>query len=327
MTKSYNFTSMSALPCGCPRKKSPKNRDTKSQTDVMYTALQDLLNQLTKHFCAIPKIMCQFLNRLEELVHQKSIDLPKETAGITVLASILYRWLMDFDKVCAACEARLSTETQRSVAMFAEIVWHVLVNLGKTKGGVRNPALPSDVDALLISKRDWLNQKVGQIKAFIASQPYEEYSVETVNESLADIQFTHMASALLADPKGAACLRHAYNFIQAQKDWLMNLVLVPGYILPPESSNLSEQSGRFNPLRQFALIGECAFNQDKIASFPFDWSTLLRSCLGASTDIVKRLAFNRSEMQEGASLEDSQRELVNALKAHFGVTVDSGDGH
>ena len=107
----------------------------------------------------------------------------------------------------------------------------------------------------------------------------------------------------------------------------MNLVLVPGYILPPESSNLSEQSGRFNPLRQFALIGECAFNQDKIASFPFDWSTLLRSCLGASTDIVKRLAFNRSEMQEGASLEDSQRELVNALKTHFGVTVDSGDGH
>ena len=37
-------------------------------------------------------------------------------------------------------------------------------------GGVRNPALPSDLDALLISKRDWLNQKVGQIKAYIASQ-------------------------------------------------------------------------------------------------------------------------------------------------------------
>lgn len=38
------------------------------------------------------------------------------------------------------------------------------------KGGVRNPNLPSDIDALLISKRDWLNQKVGQIKAQIASQ-------------------------------------------------------------------------------------------------------------------------------------------------------------
>lgn len=31
VTKSYNFTSMSALPCGCERKKSPKTRDTKSK--------------------------------------------------------------------------------------------------------------------------------------------------------------------------------------------------------------------------------------------------------------------------------------------------------
>ena len=37
-------------------------------------------------------------------------------------------------------------------------------------GGVRNPNLPSDVDALLISKRDWLNQKVGQVKTHIANQ-------------------------------------------------------------------------------------------------------------------------------------------------------------
>ena len=107
------------------------------------------------------------------------------------------------------------------------------------------------------------------------------------------------------------------------------MVLVPGHILPPEPSNSipgSEQSAGFNPLRQFAMIGESAFNQDKIASFPFDWSRLLKSSLGASADTVKRLAFNRSEMQEGAFLEDSQRELVNALKGHFGVTVDGGDG-
>ena len=47
-----------------------------------------------------------------------------------------------------------------------DAIWIFVFDLG----GVRNPALPSDVDALLISKRDWLNQKVGQIKAFIASQ-------------------------------------------------------------------------------------------------------------------------------------------------------------
>ena len=120
----------------------------------------------------------------------------------------------------------------------------------------------------------------------------------------------------------------ANQSLSIQQDWLMNLVLVPGHLLPPVPSNSiprTEQSERYNPLRQFSLIGECDFNQDKIASFPFDWSTLLQSCLGASADIVKRLAFNRSEMQGGAFLEDSQRKLVNALKAHFGVTVDSGN--
>ena len=119
----------------------------------------------------------------------------------------------------------------------------------------------------------------------------------------------------------------ANQTLSIQQDWLMDLVLVLGYILPPVPSNSipgNEQSERYNPLRQFSLIGECDFNQDMIASFPFDWSALLQSCLGASADIVKRLAFNRSEMQGGAFLEDSQRELVNALKAHFGVTVDRG---
>lgn len=45
-------------------------------------------------------------------------------------------------------------------------LFFVVVN----SGGVRNPNLPSDVDALLISKRDWLNQKVGQVKVHIANQ-------------------------------------------------------------------------------------------------------------------------------------------------------------
>lgn len=74
------------------------------------------------------------------------------------------------------------------------------------------------------------------------------------------------------------------------------------------------------------MIGEYAFNQGKIASFPFDWSRLLQSGLGSSADTVKRLAFNRSEMQEGAFLGDNEIEVVNALKAHYGVTVGGGDG-
>lgn len=299
-------------------------------TDALYSSLQELLNEMTAHFCAIPKILCQFFNKLQESVDQKLTDSSNEAAGIKVLASLLFRWLMDTDRVCSMCDAKLSSETQRSIAVFAEVVWHVLVNLGRTEGGVRNPNLPSDIDALLISKRDWLNQKVGQIKAQIASQNYEDYPVETVYDSVADLQFTHMASALMADKKAACSLRHSYNFIQANKDWLMNLVLVPGHILPPQpsrSTSGSKLNSLYNPLKQFSMIGEYAFSQEKIASFPFDWSKLLQSGLCSSKDIVKRLAFNRSEMQEGASLEDNELELVNALKAHYGVTVGSGAGN
>lgn len=118
------------------------------------------------------------------------------------------------------------------------------------------------------------------------------------------------------------------NHLFAQ-DWLMNLVLVPGHILPPQparSNPGSKQSSAFNPLSQFAMIGEYAFNQDKITSFPFDWNKLLQSGLVSSADTVKRLAFNRSEMQEGAFLEDREIELANALKGHYGVTVGGGDG-
>ena len=107
----------------------------------------------------------------------------------------------------------------------------------------------------------------------------------------------------------------------------MNLVLVPGHILPPQpsrSTQVSKQHTLFNPLKQFSMIGEYAFSQDKISSFPFEWSKLLQSGLCSSVETVKRLAFNRSEMQEGALSEDNEIELVNALKGHYGVSVGSG---
>ena len=114
----------------------------------------------------------------------------------------------------------------------------------------------------------------------------------------------------------------------------MNLVLVPDHILPSEPSRSipgSEQGTGFNPLRHFAMIGdygEGAFNLEKIASFPFDWTKLLQSSQGTTEDTVKRLAFNRSELHEAAFLENNagvERELVKAQKGHSGVTVGGGD--
>ena len=121
----------------------------------------------------------------------------------------------------------------------------------------------------------------------------------------------------------AAFLFMANQSLSIQQDWLMNLVLVPGHILPPVPSNSipgTEQSERYNPFRQFALIGECDFDQDKIASFPFDWSALLQSCLGASADIVKRLAFNiQAKCREGLFWRTARESLKMRLRHILGL--------
>ena len=49
-----------------------------------------------------------------------------------VLASVLYRWLMDPDKVSSVCETALSSSAKNSVKVFADVVWHVLV--GQSSG-------------------------------------------------------------------------------------------------------------------------------------------------------------------------------------------------
>ena len=45
---------------------------------------------------------------------------------------------------------------------------------------------------------------------FVLGRAYEEYQVETVYESVADLQFTHMASALNSDTRGENRVKFAF---------------------------------------------------------------------------------------------------------------------
>ena len=45
---------------------------------------------------------------------------------------------------------------------------------------------------------------------------YEEYQVETVYESVADLQFTHMASALISDTRGENHVKCVCVYVQVQ---------------------------------------------------------------------------------------------------------------
>lgn len=45
---------------------------------------------------------------------------------------------------------------------------------------------------------------------FVLCRAYEEYQVETVYESVADLQFTHMAFALISDTRGENRVKCAF---------------------------------------------------------------------------------------------------------------------
>jgi hypothetical protein len=108
----------------------------------------------------------------------------------------------------------------------------------------------------------------------------------------------------------------------------MNLIVIPGHILPPKPSAANQALCSFNPLQKYALIGEFAFDQAKIASFPFDWGALLQSDLGLVPNALRRLVCNRFEMQDGAYLEESEKDLVDKLKAFYGIkNVKDEDVH
>ena len=101
----------------------------------------------------------------------------------------------------------------------------------------------------------------------------------------------------------------------------MNLVLVTGHMLPPgptSTAHTGQQSA--NPLRLFAMIGEWAFNQDAIASFPFDWEALLQANLGIPPATVRRLALTRWELRAGAELTDEDKTQSSLLREYYGLT-------
>lgn len=108
----------------------------------------------------------------------------------------------------------------------------------------------------------------------------------------------------------------------------MNLILIPGHILPPNPSTNQIQSQSlcsFNPLQKYNLIGEFELDQDKIASFPFEWPSLLQSDLGLLPTAVRKLVCNRFELQEDAYLEDSEKVLVEKIKKLFGIKTENDD--
>ncbi|KAK3709538.1 hypothetical protein QZH41_018988 [Actinostola sp. cb2023] len=320
-TKSFNFTAMSSLPCGCPCKEpSKKPENTRGEADIIYYALYDLVSQLAENMNTVPSAMFQFVAVLQEMLQRKSID--SSTAGIKVLGWLICRWLSDSECLATDCETAPSPAVLNVVDMFAEVTWHMFVRLGDSTGLIDNTKLPMNLEGRLRSHREWFSTKIQVIMQHIVNHVGEEYQIDTVHDEITDMNCSSFAKELLSDEKGAKALSHVYRFFIDNKDWLMNLILIPGHILPPKPSTNQPQTPAlcsFSPLQKYNLIGEFAFDQAKIASFPFEWSSLLQSDLGLLPNAVRKLVCNRFEMQEGAYLEEGEKVQVDKIKAMFGI--------
>ncbi|XP_032233409.1 uncharacterized protein KIAA0825 isoform X2 [Nematostella vectensis] len=319
---SFSFTHMSSLPCGCPSKRAARSAEPRGKTEIIFSALRDLIVSLTDSLNTIPAVVFQFFYKLQDSLDSKSMDSGKKSAGIKVFSALIYRWLLDADIVGSYCELQSTPSALSTVETFAELTWFVLTNQMNSADLSEDPMIPTDLEGMVRTNQGWLTRHVQQITDVINSKEFEDFPTESIHEEITNLHFRNTASGLLQSSKGEAALAHIYRFLVENKNWLMNLVIVPGHILPPEptrTQTTAQDRDSFNPLKRHALIGEWAFDQEKIASFPIDWGTLLSS-LSLPSNSVRTLVFNRSEMHEESKyLDEDQKDLVHKLKSFYGV--------
>ncbi|EDO37214.1 predicted protein [Nematostella vectensis] len=282
------------------------------KTEIIFSALRDLIVSLTDSLNTIPAVVFQFFYKLQDSLDSKSMDSGKKSAGIKVFSALIYRWLLDADIVGSYCELQSTPSALSTVETFAELTWFVLTNQMNSAETVSHAICQV------------IFEKVSHAIAvtWYSSKEFEDFPTESIHEEITNLHFRNTASGLLQSSKGEAALAHIYRFLVENKNWLMNLVIVPGHILPPEptrTQTTAQDRDSFNPLKRHALIGEWAFDQEKIASFPIDWGTLLSS-LSLPSNSVRTLVFNRSEMHEESKyLDEDQKDLVHKLKSFYGV--------
>ncbi|XP_031571022.1 uncharacterized protein KIAA0825-like [Actinia tenebrosa] len=321
-SKSFNFTSMSSLPCGCPFKPPYKRPDkVRGETDIIYSALREFIVLLADNLNTIPSVISQFICTLQDSLQMKSMD--SSSAGLKVLGWLICRWLSDPDYSVTRHTTTPSAAVQSTVEIFSEVIWHVFIHLDNSSELIDNPKFPMNLEADLRSNRGWLSDKLQVISQHIVNNVEEDYQADTIHDEISDIKYSNAAKELLSHEKGAKALSHVYRFLINNKDWLMNLIVIPGHILPPKPSVTSQSNSpafcSFNPLQKYDLIGEFAFDQAKIASFPFDWGALLQSDLGLVPNALKRLVCHRFEMQDSSYLEESEKGVVEKLKVFCGI--------
>ena len=78
----------------------------------------------------------------------------------------------------------------------------------------------------------------------------------------------------------------------------------------------------FDPLHAYVSLGDYPFDHSAIETFPFDWEQMLQSNVGMPLTSVKRLVYNRCELQNEKNVDEDKLELLEKLKTFYDLDSD-----
>ena len=288
------------------------------KTRLIFEAFERVLKTLSSTVRLLPRIILKLFNRIEDDLRQLKLTSDKAPrAGVRLLGSMLYRMFsaMDDENIPEASSSK--EDVKDDCKMLAQIVYHVL--LGDLQRLYETCHLASALETLLKSKKDWMDEQVKRIGDIISEMDEDELPVVSSQDNLQELQFWVKVKELFLDRKGEKVLKQIYKFFVAKKDWIIRRIPLASHLGPLQHapSKMQADPSTFNAHYASRNLGDYSFNHELIENFPFDWEQIIQSNFGMGLKSLKRLVFNRCELQNEKDVNEDEKDLVEKLKAFY----------
>ncbi|XP_014676851.1 PREDICTED: uncharacterized protein KIAA0825 homolog [Priapulus caudatus] len=318
------WTPFSDLPCGCVNKQLFHHEDSKK--DVLHVAIEAMLDAMVAALSTVPVSVCMFFARMQDLLRAHIQQPAHDSVGLQMLAAGLHYHLHIGSHLEKILGARINPAMQEKLNTLGECLYQLII---ANPSSIR-PRRPSEelAQGFILTRKDFLQSNIDSIKQFFGtfSLPKENFYHDAPQE-FADELLANMAGEILEAPGGNQSMHWVYYLLKNNMTWLTSQLDIPslyphadttGIVASFNNSALPpDVSTEFNPLKEINMIGTGVFDQDAIASMPYDWQQLLQSDLGLSEVAFRQLLFNRHDMQEAAYLEEQEKKPVKVLRSLY----------
>lgn len=320
-SRSFRFTSMNSLPCGCLVNKQTPAGKQKDRTKLLFEAFERVIKALVSSFGLLPRLLFKVFNRIEDDLLQLKLSSEDNTssAGLKILGSMLFRCFSSTRTTDVCRGLHCHDQFRNNCTQLAQLIYHIMA--GEMEGFYENAGLPTALETLVISKKGWILDQLKKMTDFICEMNEGESYDESGQDYFSELQFGLRVEELFLDKKGEKAIKQVYNFFQAKKDWILRRIPLVSHLGSLQQTcttvRTDPRKSTFNPLQAYNSLGEYTFDHNAIECFPFDWEQMFQSNIGMNLRSIKRLVYNRYELQNDKDVEDDKKELVAKLKAFY----------